>query len=110
MQRVSVLACSNGNAPSALPHSRDEPLNISKLEQRALHALAQGGSIHYHRGENRKINKITCYTREGYVLSDCTLDVFTRLKKRRFIKSKNGAPYQATKLGISAVLSQLDNR
>lgn len=99
-----------GKLLAFFPNSRDEPLNISKLEQRALHVLAQGGSIHYHRGENRKINKITCYTREGYVLSDCTLDVFTRLKKRRFIKSKNGAPYQATKLGISAVLSQLDNR
>ncbi|MEP2947494.1 MAG: YjhX family toxin [Lentilitoribacter sp.] len=104
------MACSNGSADSAIPNSRDEPLNISKLEQRALHVLAQGGSIHYTRGENRKITKITCYTREGYVLSDCTFEVFTRLKKRRFIKSKNGAPYRATKLGVSAVLSQLDNR
>lgn len=92
------------------PILKTKTLNISKFEQRVLHVLAQGGSIHYIRGQNRKINNVTCYTREGYVLSDCTLDVFTRLKKRRFIKSKSGAPYQATKLGLNAVLSQLDNR
>jgi uncharacterized protein YjhX (UPF0386 family) len=85
-------------------------LNISKHEQRVLHELALGGAIHYQRGANGKICAITCFTRDGYVLSDCSLEVFTRLKKRRFIRSQNGRPYRATRKGIVAVRAQLDQR
>ncbi|KMW58856.1 hypothetical protein AIOL_003837 [Candidatus Rhodobacter oscarellae] len=85
-------------------------MNISKREQRVLHALAQGGAIHFERTPNGKIRAVQCFTREGYVLLDCTLDVFTRLKKRRFIHSKNGRPYRATRLGVTCVRAQLDNR
>ncbi|MEX0338166.1 MAG: YjhX family toxin [Arenibacterium sp.] len=85
-------------------------MNISKLEQRALHVLARGGAIHFDRHSNGKILTITCFTREGHILSDCTMDVFLRLKKRRFIKSVNGQPYRATHRGLRAVNAQLDNR
>jgi len=85
-------------------------MNISKFEQRVLHVLAQGGAIHYERNDNGKIRKVTCFTRDGYVLSDCRIDVFQRLKKRRFIRSKNGQPYRVTRLGITSARSQLDNR
>lgn len=85
-------------------------MNISKHEQRVLHVLAQGGAIHHERGENGKICKVTCFTRDGHVLADCTFEVFKRLKKRRFIKSSGGKPYRATRLGITSVRSQLDNR
>jgi uncharacterized protein YjhX (UPF0386 family) len=85
-------------------------LNISKHEQRVLHELALGGSIHHERSENGKIRSIICYTREGNVLSDCTLGVFQRLHKRRFIQSRDGKPYRASRLGIKAVRAQLNQR
>ncbi len=49
-------------------------------------------------------------TRDGHVLADCSLKLFNRLKKRRFIKSENGRPYRATRLGIRSVNPQYDNR
>ena len=75
-----------------------------------LHELALGGEIHHDRCDNGKISSITCYTRAGHVLSDCTLSVFQRLRKRRFIQSRNGKPYRASRLGIKAVRAQLNQR
>lgn len=85
-------------------------MNISKHEQRVLHVLAQGGAIHYERGNNGKIRNVSCFTRDGHVLADCSLKLFDRLKKRRFIKSIDGQPYRATRLGIRSVTPQYDNR
>ncbi|WP_294623547.1 YjhX family toxin [uncultured Roseovarius sp.] len=85
-------------------------MNISKHEQRVLHELALGGAIHYDRSDNGKIRAITCFTREGHVLSDCTLDLFKRLQRRRLIQSKNGQPYRVSRLGIKAVRAQLNQR
>lgn len=95
---------------SVLRLNRDTPLNISKHEQRVLHELALGGAIHHERRENGKIHAITCFTRDGHVLSDCTLDVFLRLRKRRLIRSHNGKPYRVSQRGIHAVRAQLDQR
>ncbi|WP_237072770.1 YjhX family toxin [Pseudaestuariivita rosea] len=91
-------------------NSKDNPVNISKHEQRVLHVLAQGGEIHFERLPNGKIRDVCCYTRDGHILIDCDLRLFERLKKRRFIKSVNGRPYRATRLGISSVNAQHDNR
>ncbi|MEM8692183.1 MAG: YjhX family toxin [Pseudomonadota bacterium] len=85
-------------------------MNISKHEQRVLHVLAQGGAIHFERAANGKIQQVTCHTRDGNILMDCTLALFERLKRRRLIRSKNGKPYQVTRLGVMSVRSQLDNR
>ncbi|MBO6549106.1 MAG: YjhX family toxin [Rhizobiales bacterium] len=85
-------------------------MNISKHEQRVLHELALGGEIRYERLSNGKIHEVTCITRDGHVLTDCTLNVFQRLLKRRFIRSKKGNPYQASKLGIKSVRAQLNQR
>ncbi len=85
-------------------------MNISRHEQRVLHVLSQGGGIAYRRAENGKIRDITCFTRDGHVLSDCTMQVFERLKKRRFIHLRNGQPYRVTRSGLHSVRSQLDNR
>ncbi len=85
-------------------------MNISKHEQRVLHELALGGAIHYERLGNGKIHGVTCYTRDGYVLTDCTLCIFQRLLKRRFIHSKNGRPYRVSALGIKSVRAQLNQR
>jgi len=85
-------------------------LNISKNEQRVLHVLAQGGLIRHERAGNGKIKQVTCFTRDGHILSDCTFGVFQKLLKRRFVKSTGGKPYRINRLGRLAVRPQLDNR
>ncbi|WP_109808306.1 YjhX family toxin [Sphingosinithalassobacter portus] len=86
-------------------------MNISKHEQRVLHALAQGGMIRHRRetGGPRIIEAI-CFTRDGHVLADCTVTLFHRLKRRGLIVSIDGAPYRISRLGLVAVRAQLDNR
>jgi uncharacterized protein YjhX (UPF0386 family) len=85
-------------------------MNISKHEQRVLHVLAQGGAIRFERGANGKVHDVSCLTRDGHVLADCTLSLFERLRRRRFIRSTNGHPYRVTRLGIVSVRAQPDNR
>ena len=85
-------------------------MNISKPEQRVLHALAQGGQIQHHRDERGRFVRALCHTRDGWVLADCTLALFARLKRRRFIASRGGGPYRITREGLAAVRAQLDNR
>ncbi|QUD88923.1 YjhX family toxin [Phenylobacterium montanum] len=85
-------------------------MNISKPEQRVLHALAQGGCIRLIRDERGRIEQIDCITREGYRLATCGRDMFSRLKRRRLIASRDGQPYRISREGLAAVRAQLDNR
>jgi uncharacterized protein YjhX (UPF0386 family) len=85
-------------------------MNISKTEQRVLHALAQGGAIHFERAPNGKLQNVSCYTRDGHMLVGLSLAVFERLRKRRFVHSRQGQPYRITPLGTRVVRAQADNR
>ncbi len=85
-------------------------MNVSKHEQRVLHALAQGGQIRHIKDDRGKIVAVDCMTREGFRLADCSLAVFARLRKRRLIISRGGRPYCITRRGLEAVRGQLDNR
>lgn len=86
-------------------------MNISKYEQRVLHALAQGGCIRHARcADSGRILVADCFTRDGFRLADCTIPLFRRLKRRGLIASREGAPYRITRLGLDAVRAQLDNR
>lgn len=85
-------------------------MNISRGAQRTLHALAQGGAIHFEKSAKGKITHVVCYNRDGWALADCTLGVFKRLRQLRWIASRAGGPYRITRDGLQAVRPQLDNR
>lgn len=85
-------------------------MNISRLEQRVLHALAQGGVIRHERGDNGRILRVFCFTRDGFVLSDCTLEIFQRLRRKRLIESRESSPYRISEKGRRSVRAQADNR
>jgi hypothetical protein len=84
-------------------------MNISRTEQRVLHVLALGGRIEHTRS-GTKIDNILCVTRDGLILSDCTLQVFQRLRRKRLIASAGGGPYRISRLGRLSVRAQADNQ
>ena len=85
-------------------------MNISRAEQRTLHALAQGGRILLERDEQGRIIAARCFTREGWVLDGCNLEQWRSLKRKGVIRSRNGGPYVVNRDGLSRLRSQLDNR
>jgi uncharacterized protein YjhX (UPF0386 family) len=85
-------------------------MNVSKSEQRALYALAQGGVILLEKEGRRIILSASCVTRDGWYLSGFSVDLFRKLKRRRLIASKEGGPYRITRNGLSTVRAQLNNR
>jgi uncharacterized protein len=85
-------------------------MNISKDEQRVLHALAQGGVVRHFRNDKGRITKVECVTKEGYILANCTIAVFNKLRRKRLIESKASLPYQISDTGRRSVRAQVDNR
>ncbi len=85
-------------------------MNISKYEQRTLHALAQGGRIEFRKNDKGDIVEIDCLNRDGWRLDDCSLAIFRKLRRRRLIRSQESGPYRITREGLTAVRPQLDNR
>ena len=85
-------------------------MNISRYEQRVLHVLAQGGHIQHAFDAMGRLVSARCFTREGHVLSDCTVALLRKLKRRRLIASRGGAAYRITRLGLDAVRAQADQR
>ena len=85
-------------------------MNISKNEQRVLHALAQGGRILYERAANGRVTEVICYTRDGLILTNCTLEIFQKLRRKRLVESKCSSPYRISDKGRRSARSQVDNR
>jgi uncharacterized protein YjhX (UPF0386 family) len=85
-------------------------VNISRAQQRVLHALARGGRIILERDDRGDILEAECWTREGWRLGDCTVEVFKALKRRRLIMSRDGGPYLITRDGLVRLRSRPDNR
>lgn len=85
-------------------------MDISRDEQRVLHALAQGGRIALLRNDDGKANGLEFFNRDGHLVSGCTLRLFKKLKAKRAIGSHDGGPYRITRRGLELVRSQVDNR
>ncbi len=85
-------------------------MNISRTLQRTLHALAQGGRIVLTRDANGDIVDACCFNHDGWVLSECTVELFRTLKRKRLIASRGGGPYRITREGLLCIRSRADNR
>lgn len=85
-------------------------MDISRDEQRVLHTLARGGRINAIKAENGRIIDIECLSREGWLMTKCTLMLFRKLKHKKAIKSRNSGPYRITRRGLELVRSETDNR
>ena len=85
-------------------------MNISRAEQRTLHALAQGGAIVLERNEDGRILRADCFTRDSLILTDCNLPVWKKLKNKGLIVSLGGGPYRVNREGLARMRSQVDNR
>ena len=85
-------------------------MDISKDEQRVLHALAKGGRINAAKTSSGRVTDVELITREGWAMPGLTIPVFRKLKAKRALKSQQGGPYRITRRGLELVRSQLDNR
>lgn len=85
-------------------------MDISRDEQRVLHALAQGGAIHAIKDDRGRIVAVECFNREGWRMSRCSLFLFRKLRSRKAIRSENSQPYRITRRGLELVRAELDNR
>ncbi len=85
-------------------------MDISRIEQRILHLLAQGGRIEIEKDERNKIASIQCLTRDGWRYPGVDLDLFRKLKRKRAVSSSAGGPYRITRRGLELVRAELENR
>ncbi|WP_224702449.1 YjhX family toxin [Devosia aquimaris] len=85
-------------------------MDISRDEQRVLHALAQGGCIALIRNDDGKVTGLEFFNRDGWLSSGCSLLLFRKLKAKKAIKSSGGKPYRITRRGLELVRSEYDNR
>lgn len=85
-------------------------MDISKDEQRVLHALAKGGRLQVVKTSSGRILDVELITREGWAMPGVTPRLFRKLKSKRAVASRQGGPYRITRRGLELVRAQLDNR
>lgn len=85
-------------------------MDISRDEQRVLHALAQGGRIAVIKDQRGKVAAFEFFNRDGWLMSGLTPLIFNKLRTKKAIRSQGGGPYRITRRGLELVRSQVDNR
>ena len=105
--RAGVQVCSRVRAPA---QGNPDLMDISRDEQRVLHALAQGGFIALIKNDRGTIVDYRFFNRDGWLASGLTPLLFRKLKAKKAIKSQGGQPYRITRRGLELVRSQHDNR
>ncbi len=85
-------------------------MNISRDEQRVLHALAQGGNITPIKNPKGRIVSVQLHHRDGWIIPSFDLLLFKKLKRKKTIASQQSQPYRITRRGLELVRSELDNR
>jgi len=85
-------------------------MDISRDEQRVLHALAQGGNITPIKNAKGRIIAVELYNRDGWRIPAFTLFLFKKLRNKKAIASQDGRPYHVTRRGLELVRSEVDNR
>lgn len=85
-------------------------MDISRDEQRVLHALAQGGLIKPLKDTKGRIQALELYNRDGWRMPLMPLLLFRKLKRKKAIASVDGQPYRITRRGLELVRSEVDNR
>ena len=59
---------------------------------------------------NGRIVAVECLNREGWLMQQCDLRLFKKLKNKDAIASSEGRPYRITRRGLQLVRSEVDNR
>jgi len=85
-------------------------MDISRDEQRVLHALAQGGNITPIKDHKGRIIAVQLFNRDGWMMSAFTLLLFKKLRSKKAIASQQSRPYRITRRGLELVRSEFDNR
>lgn len=85
-------------------------MDISRDQQRVLHALAKGGCLTLKKSGSGRILDVELITREGWRMPDISIRTIRKLKRLKAIASSQGGPYRVTRRGLELVRSQLDNR
>ena len=57
-----------------------------------------------------RITGVDCLTRDGWLMSQASLLIFRKLKRKSAIASRDGEPYRITRRGLELVRSETDNR
>ena len=85
-------------------------MDISRDEQRVLHALAQGGNITPIKDHKGRIIAARLFNRDGWMVPAFTLLLFRKLRNKKAIASQQSQPYRITRRGLELVRSEVDNR